>query len=79
MEKLEKNIQLKNNKKIKLIKLICKTYNIDHENKITPQKKLIFFYKTQSLINLMLKNKIKIIYKKKNKSLFQLKLIREEG
>jgi hypothetical protein len=35
-EKLEKNIQLKNNKKIKLIKLICKTYDIDHENKITP-------------------------------------------
>ena len=70
MEKLEKNIQLKNNKKIKLIKLICKTYNIDHENKITPQKKLIFFYKTQSLINLMLKDKIKIIYKKKTNHYF---------
>jgi hypothetical protein len=27
----------------------------------------------------MLKDKIKIIYKKKNKSLFQLKLIREES
>jgi hypothetical protein len=34
-KKLKKIIQLKRDKKIKLIKLICKTHNLDHENRIT--------------------------------------------